>query len=289
MSLTIDGLPVVVPLSATSDVDAVSGEVCDTHKLDAAQCGQLREALAQRQNPWTVAAAGRWSRAVGRRRGNLMLLWFSFASMASRCLVTVLGPAGGPLPRAGRDTRPVCGGEISPELPTGARDRSKGYVPEHLARKGASAVPTASDVVRAVQRLARSVALGQPGGRVKRSRTTNQRLRQVRTNHLQPGSTAGSGHAQTDSTPDRTTTTSHERRRDRGGGAPAPKKSIFACFTNLPGVCVPQKGAEPNADEPTPKKQVADVRRVEVCGPEPHTTEKGSRRSRPRRSTKKRD
>ena len=34
---------------------------------------------------------------------------------------------------------------------------------------------------------------------------------------------------------------------------PPPKKSIFACLTNLPGVCVPQKGAEPNADEPTPK------------------------------------
>jgi hypothetical protein len=38
--------------------------------------------------------------------------------------------------------------------------------------------------------------------------------------------------------------------------APAPqKKSIFACLTNLPGVCVPQKGAEPNADEPTPKSK----------------------------------
>jgi len=38
--------------------------------------------------------------------------------------------------------------------------------------------------------------------------------------------------------------------------APPPqKKSIFACLTNLPGVCVPQKGAEPNADEPTPKSK----------------------------------
>ena len=36
---------------------------------------------------------------------------------------------------------------------------------------------------------------------------------------------------------------------------PPPKKSIFACLTNLPGVCVPQKGAEPNADEPTPKSK----------------------------------
>ena len=36
--------------------------------------------------------------------------------------------------------------------------------------------------------------------------------------------------------------------------APPPqKKSIFSCLTNLPGVCVPQKGAETNADEPTPK------------------------------------
>ena len=38
--------------------------------------------------------------------------------------------------------------------------------------------------------------------------------------------------------------------------APPPqKKSIFACLTNIPGVCVPQKGAEPNADEPTPKSK----------------------------------
>ena len=38
--------------------------------------------------------------------------------------------------------------------------------------------------------------------------------------------------------------------------APPPqKKSIFACLTNLPGECVPQKGAEPNADEPTPKSK----------------------------------
>ena len=39
----------VVPLSATSDVDAVSGEVCETHKLDAAQCGQLREGACPAQ------------------------------------------------------------------------------------------------------------------------------------------------------------------------------------------------------------------------------------------------
>ena len=34
---------------------------------------------------------------------------------------------------------------------------------------------------------------------------------------------------------------------------PPPKKSIFACLTNLPGVCVPQKSDDPGAQEPTPK------------------------------------
>jgi len=38
--------------------------------------------------------------------------------------------------------------------------------------------------------------------------------------------------------------------------APPPqKKSIFACLTNLPGVCVPQKSDDPGADEPTPKSK----------------------------------
>ena len=53
---------------------------------------------------------------------------------------------------------------------------------------------------------------------------------------------------------------------------PPPKKSIFACLTNLPGVCVPQKGAEPNADEPTPKSKsptsvASEVRRAEPLQP----------------------
>ena len=38
--------------------------------------------------------------------------------------------------------------------------------------------------------------------------------------------------------------------------APPPqKKSIFACLTNLPGVCVPQKSDDPGANEPTPKSK----------------------------------
>ena len=38
--------------------------------------------------------------------------------------------------------------------------------------------------------------------------------------------------------------------------APPPqKKSIFACLTNLPGVCVPQKSDDPGAQEPTPKSK----------------------------------
>ena len=61
VSLTIDGLPVVVPLSATSEVDAVSGEVCGTHKLDAAQCGQLREALASQKPVDAWLPPGEWS------------------------------------------------------------------------------------------------------------------------------------------------------------------------------------------------------------------------------------
>ena len=61
MSLTIDVAPVVVTLSATSDVDAVSGEVCETHKLDAAQCGQLRESLSMQKPVDAWLPPGDWS------------------------------------------------------------------------------------------------------------------------------------------------------------------------------------------------------------------------------------
>ena len=57
--------------------------------------------------------------------------------------------------------------------------------------------------------------------------------------------------------------------------APPPKKSIFACLTNLPGVCVPQKSDDPGAQEPTPKSnnsptsvasKFAAERYVQPCG-----------------------
>ena len=61
VSLTIDGAPVVVPLSATSDVNEVSGEVCETHKLDATQCGQLRESLSMQRPVDAWLPPGEWS------------------------------------------------------------------------------------------------------------------------------------------------------------------------------------------------------------------------------------
>jgi hypothetical protein len=69
VSLTIDGAPVVVPLSATSDVNEVSGEVCDTHKLDATQCGQLREALAAQRPVDAWLPPGEWSREAWEEAG----------------------------------------------------------------------------------------------------------------------------------------------------------------------------------------------------------------------------
>ena len=69
VSLTIDGLPVVVTLSSTSDVNEVSGEVCETHKLDAAQCGQLREALAAQRPVDAWLPPGDWSREAWEEAG----------------------------------------------------------------------------------------------------------------------------------------------------------------------------------------------------------------------------
>ena len=69
VSLTIDGLPVVVPLSATSDVNEVSGEVCASYKLDATQCGQLREALASQKPVDAWLPPGEWSREAWEEAG----------------------------------------------------------------------------------------------------------------------------------------------------------------------------------------------------------------------------
>ena len=69
VSLTIDGAPVVVPLSATSDVNEVSGEVCETHKLDAAQCGQLRESLSMQRPVDAWLPPGDWSREAWEEAG----------------------------------------------------------------------------------------------------------------------------------------------------------------------------------------------------------------------------
>ena len=83
VSLTIDGLPVVVPLSATSDVNEVSGGfVVRTSWTRRSAVSSGRR--SRRRGQWTRGcrrASG--PRKRGRRRGNLMLLWFSFASMAS--------------------------------------------------------------------------------------------------------------------------------------------------------------------------------------------------------------
>ena len=70
---------------------------------------------------------------------------------------------------------------------------------------------------------------------------------------------------------------------------PPPKKSIFACLTNLPGVCVPQKGAEPNADEPTPKSNKSPTSVASKFAALSPTIENENKRSRPRRSTRRRD
>ena len=62
------------------------------------------------------------------------MLWFSFASMASSWTSS---------PDDGCLYAPAARvGEIPREPPEGAEDRSQGYVRRHLARKGASAVPT---------------------------------------------------------------------------------------------------------------------------------------------------
>ena len=150
------------------------------------------------------------------------MLWYSSMASSLPGAITVLGlvggaPRGSTPPRVGEIPRaPDGGARPVPGLHTGYnRPRKSSQVRADL-RGGRCA---------GLQRLARSVALGQPGGRVKRSRTTNQRLRQVRTNHLQPGSTAGKRikqHSQTAQQP--LTTTSHERRRDRGGSAAAPEE-----------------------------------------------------------------
>ncbi len=69
VSLTIDGLPVVVPLSATSDVNEVSGEVCASYKLDATQCGQLRDSLAAQRPVDAWLQPGEWSREAWEEAG----------------------------------------------------------------------------------------------------------------------------------------------------------------------------------------------------------------------------
>ena len=69
VSLTIDGAPVVVSLSATSDVNEVSGEVCETHKLDAAQCGQLRDSLSMQKPVDAWLPPGDWSREAWEEAG----------------------------------------------------------------------------------------------------------------------------------------------------------------------------------------------------------------------------
>ena len=69
VSLTIDGAPVVVTLSATSDVDAVSGEVCETHKLDGTQCAQLRESLLLQKPVDAWLPPGEWSREAWEEAG----------------------------------------------------------------------------------------------------------------------------------------------------------------------------------------------------------------------------
>ena len=161
----------------------------------------------------------------------MVLLWFSFASMASSWTSLYAPAARGwsDIPRApGGGARPVPG--LRPEASGSERSQCRADLPATLCG-------LANDLHEA-QRF------GQPGGRVKRSRITNQRLRQVRTNHLQPGTTAGSGsradkqHSQTAQPPAMSAAETEEE-------APPPqKKSIFSCLTNLPGVCVPQKSAE---------------------------------------------
>ncbi|CAH0369491.1 unnamed protein product [Pelagomonas calceolata] len=69
VSLTIDGAPVVVTLSATSDVNEVSGGVCETHKLDATQCGQLRESLSMQRPVDAWLPPGEWSREAWEEAG----------------------------------------------------------------------------------------------------------------------------------------------------------------------------------------------------------------------------
>ena len=145
-------------------------------------------------------------------------------------IVTVLGLVGGAPAQGWGRPRVPCGGGKFPELPTGARDRSKGCVRRHLARKGASAVPTPRGRCAGLQRLARSVALwaawrprktlpdhkpAAPAGPHEPPPAGKHRWQRI--TRSQPA------------LPDRTTatdrtTTSHERRRDRGGGAPAPEE-----------------------------------------------------------------
>jgi hypothetical protein len=69
------------------------------------------------------------------------VLWFH-ASMASQCVYCHGARTSGRSPCPGWGETPRRVWAKFPELPTGARDRSKGCVRRHLARKGASAVPT---------------------------------------------------------------------------------------------------------------------------------------------------
>lgn len=61
VTLTVDGAPVVVALSAASSTDAVAAQVCGEHRLDGAQCAQLRESLREQRPVDAWLPAGAWT------------------------------------------------------------------------------------------------------------------------------------------------------------------------------------------------------------------------------------